>query len=165
MAELNSDLSLFISWLIKSKKRPSLTKLVVTNMPDGRGKKGGRAASQKKKFPQTVSRTPLIAPDTMVNKVTVQSCPPPLIHVAPQSQSSCTMQPEPFEVCFIGGNISVCYGCRQKYPKPSSPPSDICVKHKEWREYFPMGSATPQSKYGNCYYHCNIPCILAKCPY
>ena len=57
------------------------------------------------------------------------------------------------------------YGCRKKYPKPSSPPSDICVKHKEWREYFPTGSATPQSKYGNCYYHCNIPCILAKCPY
>ena len=113
-----------------------------------------------------MSRTPLIAPDTMGNKVTVPSCPPPLIHVAPQSQSSCTMQPEPFEVCFIGGNISVCYGCRQKYPKYNRPPpSDICIKHKEWREYFPTGSATPQSKYGNCYYHCNIPCILAKCPY
>ena len=33
VAELNRDLSQFVSWLIKAKKRPSLTKLVVTNMP------------------------------------------------------------------------------------------------------------------------------------
>ena len=53
--------------------------------------------------------------------------------------------------------IAFLHCTRQKYSKPSCPPSDICVKHKEWREYFPMGSATPQSKYRNCYYHCNIP--------
>ena len=65
----------------------------------------------------------------------------------------------------MGNIISVCYGCRQKYPKPSSPTNDICVRHKEWHEYFPAGSSTSSSRYGNVYYHCNVLCIQAKCPF
>ena len=202
VAELNSDLPQFVSWLIKAKKRPSLTKLVVTNMPDGRGKKGGKHVLKKKKAGPILSTTPvtallsspstsqqlsgpscpppllqvtiqektshkkavydppITAPDVVGNAHTVPSCPPPLVHVTPQT--SCTLQAEPFELSFITGNISVCYGCRQKYVKPCSPPNDLCVRHKEWREYFPPGSATSQLRYANCYYHCNIQ---AKCPY
>ena len=48
VAKLNRELSQSVTWLIKAKRRPSLTKLVVTNMPDGRGKKGGRSALHKK---------------------------------------------------------------------------------------------------------------------
>ena len=43
---------------------------------------------------------------------------------------------EPFVLCFISGNISVCYGCWQKYPKPCVSPNDLCVRHKEWWEFF-----------------------------
>ena len=64
------------------------------------------------------------------------SCPPPLVCVSPQNISP--LPTEPLELGFIGGNISVCYGCRQKYAKPSCPPNDLYVKHKEWREYFPL---------------------------
>ena len=166
VVELNRDLSLFVSWLIKAKRRPSLSKLVVTNMPDGRGKKGGRSASHKKVV-QTITRTPitklLSGPSDGDTQHSVPSCPPPLVHVSSQNMSPHTTKP--FELSFISGNISVCYGCRQKYAKPCGPPNDLCVKHKEWREYFPPGSAMPQSRYGNCYYHCNVPCIQAKCPY
>ena len=38
VAEVNGELSTFISWFIKAKKKPSITKLVVTGMPDGRGR-------------------------------------------------------------------------------------------------------------------------------
>ena len=37
VAEINSDLPSFVSWFKKVKKKPSLTKLVLTGMPDGRG--------------------------------------------------------------------------------------------------------------------------------
>ena len=43
VAELNHDLPQVVSWLIKVKRQPLLTKLVVTIMPDGRGKKEGRS--------------------------------------------------------------------------------------------------------------------------
>ena len=71
----------------------------------------------------------------------------------------------PLLLCFVMGNISVCYGCKQKYPKPPTPPNDICVRHKEWREHFPPGSSTSSSRHGNVYYHCNVLCIQAKCPF
>ena len=31
--------------------------------------------------------------------------------------------------------------------------------------FFPPGCATAQTRFGNVYYHSNIPCIQAKCPY
>lgn len=30
---------------------------------------------------------------------------------------------------------------------------------------FPPGSATAQIQFGNVYYHCNTPCIQARCPF
>ena len=83
--------------------------------------------------------------------------PPPLVHcpsLSPQSNS-------PFELAFVSGNISVCRGCRQRYPKPPYPPMDLCVCHKEWQKFVdPCGDQ--QSRYGNVYYHCNIPCIQSR---
>ena len=80
--------------------------------------------------------------------------PPPLVH-CPTSQTSPSLQ-SPFELAFVSGNIRVCRGCKQKYTKPASPPLDLCIRHKEWQEYLgPLG--TPQTRYGNVYYNCNIP--------
>ena len=86
--------------------------------------------------------------------------PPLLVHcplaVSPQPSG-------PFELAFISGNISICRVCRQKYPKPTFPPMDICVRHKEWQKFVdPCGDQ--QSQYGNVYYYCNMPCIQSHCP-
>jgi hypothetical protein len=81
----------------------------------------------------------------------IPTSPPPLIHVPMPSTNN------PFVLCFIRGNIRVCHGCRQKYPKPPLPPLDLCVKHQEWQRFGPHDNQ--QTRYGNVYYHCNIPCL------
>ena len=72
--------------------------------------------------------------------------------------------PSPFTLCKIAGNISVCAGCRNKYPKHPNPPDDLCIKHQEWREYTPSGSQTLQSRFGNAYYHFNPACVWIRYP-
>ena len=171
IAETNGELPKFVSWFIKAKKKPSVTKLVGTGMPTRRGRKGGKTTQYKKKTLPTTSRTLVSLPCGTTTGVSnplrpssnsMPIHPPPLIHFTPQSPSPTS---EPFLLCFISGNISVCYGCRQKYPKPCVPPNDLCVQHKEWREFFPPGSGTAQARFGNVYYHCNVPCIQARCPF
>lgn len=86
--------------------------------------------------------------------------PPPLVH-CPTAQT-----PTPsssFELAFVAGNISVCRGCRQKYSKPPVPPMDLCVRHKEWQQFIDS-CGNQQNRFGNVYYHCNIPCIRSRCP-
>ena len=80
--------------------------------------------------------------------------PPPLVHydyLAPVTL---------FELTFVVGNISVCRGCRQRYPKPAIPPLDLCIRHKEWQEFIDPF----QQKFGNVYYHANIPCVQVHWP-
>ena len=84
--------------------------------------------------------------------------PPPLIRCASTSPDA-----SPFTLAFITGNIRVCRGCRQRYPKPALAPLNLCVRHQEWQE-FAGPSGDPQTRYGNVYYHCNIPCIRARWP-
>ena len=70
----------------------------------------------------------------------------------------------PFTLCKISGNISICAGCRNKYPKHPTPPDDLCIRHQEWREYIPTGSQVPQSRFGNTYYHFSTLCVRMRCP-
>ena len=141
---------------------------MVTGIPTGRGRKGTKTTQHKKKALATTTRTPINLPPGTTPAVSNPSSnsmpvhPPPLIHFTPQSPSPAS---EPFVHRFISGNISVCYGCRQKYPKLCVPPNDLCVRHKEWCEFFPLGSGTAQARFGNVYYHCNVPCIQARCPF
>ena len=85
---------------------------------------------------------------------------PPQTFVTPQPQYA---PPSPFTLCKISGNISVCAGCRNKYPKKSDPPDDLCIKHQEWREYTPPSSRVPQGRYANVYYHFNPHCVWLRC--
>ena len=85
------------------------------------------------------------------------------------SQQSPSVQPlgnsgNPFRICFVAGNNSVCRGCKGKYFKEAGPPHDLCVLHEEWRSFTPSGSTTPQSRFGNVYYHCNAVCICLAFP-
>ena len=54
------------------------------------------------------------------------------IFVTPQPQYT---PPSLFILCKISGNISVCPGCRNKYPKKHDLPDDLSIKHKQWCEY------------------------------
>ena len=57
------------------------------------------------------------------------------------------------------------WGAGKNIPSHASPPDDLCVRHKEWREFFSTGAALPQTKYSNAYDHCNVPCIQSRCPF
>ena len=35
----------------------------------------------------------------------------------------------------------------------------MCIRHKEWREYTPIGADSPQSRFGNVYYHLDPECV------
>ena len=246
-AEHNGDLGAFIQWLKKVKTAPSITKLVTTTMPKGRGRKGCAPPRKKmKKVPVATRKSFADVLKEQTSAATVEhdqhvessssdsddserydltssggkfdieyslygcggdsqssipmssagrhhhsqqggrvelthseagtstrltvtggtqessflpALPPPLVHfpsVSPQIDS-------PFELAFISGNISVCRGCRQKYHKPPRPPTDLCVRHKEWQKFVdPCGDQ--QSRYGDVYYHCNVACVQSRCP-
>ena len=85
------------------------------------------------------------------------TCPPFLQAMPPESSNVFAphqqyyQPPTPFSVCFITGNISVCFGCKNKYPKSPKPPQDICIKHEQWREV--TTGTKQQSKFGNVYYY------------
>jgi hypothetical protein len=64
----------------------------------------------------------------------------------------------------IAGNIAVCAGCRNKYNKKLPSPNDLCIKHKEWRDYTPAGSQSPKYRFGNVYYHFDPTCVWLRCP-
>lgn len=89
----------------------------------------------------------------------------PFTASAPAPQVTPSLPPtSPFTLCKIAGNISICAGCHNKYPKHPSPPDDLCIKHQEWRKYMPAGSQTPQCRFGNVYYHFNPRCVRLRCP-
>ena len=83
----------------------------------------------------------------------------------PSTSSSWSSPPSSFVLCKIAGNVSVCTGCRNKYQKNPLPPDDMCIKHQEWCEYTPSGAQTPQSRYGNVYYHFDPQCVWHRRPW
>ena len=90
--------------------------------------------------------------------------PPPLIHSIPES-FRLDHTSEPFVLCFISGNISVCYGCRQKYPKPCVPPATICVYGTKNGGSFFLQDQQQLRPDRQCLLSCNVPCIQARCPF
>jgi hypothetical protein len=59
----------------------------------------------------------------------------------------------------IAGNISFCIRCCNKYGKNVTPPYGMCIQHEEWKQFVTTGSGSPQSRFGNVYYHFNPKCI------
>ena len=68
---------------------------------------------------------------------------------------------QPFRICFVTGNISVCNGCKGKYHKESGPPHDLCMQHEEWRTFTSSGPTTQQSRFGNVYLP--LQCTVYMC--
>ena len=65
----------------------------------------------------------------------------------------------PFRLCLIFDNISVCHGCKNRYAKNAGAPQDLCVQHEEWHTFSVPSVPTPQQCFGNVYYHPSVPCI------
>ena len=61
VAETNGELRKFVSWLIKAKKKLSVTKLVVTEMPSGRGRVVRPPSTKRKQYQPQVG-LPLLVP-------------------------------------------------------------------------------------------------------
>ena len=55
---------------------------------------------------------------------------PPLLPCQPQLQQPTFTSS--FTVTFIAGNITVCFGCKNKYTENLQPPEDLCIKHQDW---------------------------------
>ena len=72
--------------------------------------------------------------------------------------------PFTYSLHIIGGNISTCFGCKNKYNKSLKPLNDLCIKTQDWREFITPNSATPQSRFGNVYFHCKPECVLMRNP-
>ena len=76
----------------------------------------------------------------------------------------CYTVPFSYSLHIIGGNISTCFGCKNKYNKSLKPPNDLCIKTQDWREFISRNSATLQSRFGNVYFHCKPECVLMRNP-
>ena len=174
----------------KVSRKPNLTKLVTCDMPKGRGKKGGRAPPKRKVPPTIENRYPFIPlshSPSIEQSMSASGCTSPSVDMSPSlyympsssyytnysPYSSSPYYPthpppiesdHPFRVHFIGGNISVCHGCKGRYCKDLGPPYDLCIQHEEWRTYTVPGYPSPQSKFGNVYYHASVTCIVSVWP-
>ena len=73
------------------------------------------------------------------------------------------LSPLPHNTCrFIQGNISTRCGCKQKYLKPLVLSHNVCIRNEEWHSFTVQN--TPQSRYGNAYYHVNLSCVQTQWP-
>ena len=152
--------ALLLSLQREKSSGPSLSKLALTTMPKGRGRKGSKVPPRKKqaldvqqRFELTSIATMQMGQQTNIGQVYVtqasqnpsSSCYPyafPSTSYSPQQtpswfyQRQCSADPtdngvNPFRLTFITGNISVCYDCQSKYVKDAGPPHDICVFYME----------------------------------
>ena len=100
-------------------------------------------------------------------QVGMSMCSPPQAGISvcspPQVGMSLCSPPLVFRVKFIRGNISVCYGCRNRYPKKLAPPLDLCLQTEEWRQYTPAGALVPQVRWSNTY-DCRLSCVKLMWP-
>ena len=125
-------------------------------MPKGRGRKGGVAPRVHKPSHAVTTRIEMNIPETSSTNH-IASAPMSDIHTVPPPQSQlhpnsvlpqiifiaviviiiggvsvvlfkryCTV-PFSYSLHIIGGNISTCFGCKNKY-KSLKPPNDLCIK-------------------------------------
>jgi hypothetical protein len=77
--------------------------------------------------------------------------------------------PSQFHLIILHGNISVCYGCRAKFPRKISGeyedrPFNLAIQHEEERQFTNPKTSLQQSKRSNAYYHVFLTCISTKWP-
>ena len=78
-------------------------------------------------------------------------CPP---YYGPSCEYQQMSTTYPYTLQFITGNISSCFGCKNKYKKP---PNDLCIQHQDWRVVY-----SSSMKYTKDTYRNNLDWILNK---
>ena len=74
-----------------------------------------------------------------------------------------------FILVILHGNISVCSGCCQQFPRSSNgdygnPPYNMAIQHMEPRKFNSPITGIPMSKVGNAYYHVYLLCLCTNWP-
>jgi len=131
---------------------------------------------------QLYSQSPGFMPPSQYSQMTPSQISPQLPGFMPTQSSTQSlgqipgsMSPvfpapmSPFNLIMLHGNISVCSGCHQKFPRKSTgeyadPPYNLAVQHNEPRTYHSPITGMPTSKIGNAYYHVYLPCLQSKWP-
>ena len=106
---------------------------------------------------------PRLSTPSQLNQLIVPNANPPILQPIFPSPGS------PFKVIILHGNITICSGCHQRFPRKSSgtfedPPYDLAVQHFEDRYFTSPQTGLRQAKKGNAYYHAYSPCILTNWP-
>ena len=72
----------------------------------------------------------------------------------------------PFFILPLTARVKKCAGCPYPFRDPLGPPFiDLVIQHKE-KDYYPHKFGNLKvSNETNHYYHCQMPCIIARHPY
>ena len=121
---------------------------------------------------QPSSQLPLASPPLLPLHPTVTNVNSPMVAggdcsvmVSPSSITTATTEQWPFKLHFVVRNISRCAGCTGRYNKPSLPPDNLCVQHKEWGQINFPNLPSPSTRFSNAYYHLNLRCICSNWPH
>ena len=126
VAEANGMLSEFIAWFRKSKNvSPNLTKLLTSDMPQGRGRKGGKGPRKRKDTPgeilNRISLLPRCSTDTRTSQNYLSSTPPPSVNVTAPSSSSTFSFPSKYGILGYDSQASSSYLGSSDVPSTSLP--------------------------------------------
>ena len=187
VAEKNGQLLKFLKWYSSTHQKTNITAIGMLNMPKGRGQKGSVAKRKRTRSkasePEIVTSRPSLQ---TVSTISTSLVPAPYYSsrcasgasyntsVYSQSSPVCTSQsqpvnPNPFYLKFITGNIRVCQGCKGSLRAADfslpDPPYDLCVAHAEKRPYRDnSGNLVTPTTYKPSHYHLAFTCIQAVEP-
>ena len=93
---MNGKLKQFIEWYRKAKKMPSLTKLATSDMPKGRGRKGGRVPQKKQTKTPIATRVDLVDVNSVASEnATPESSGVPKLNPIPAAREHEATTPQP----------------------------------------------------------------------
>ena len=182
-SQVSGKLSNFLSWYTFTNQETNITSLSMLHMPSGRGRKGGVPKRKR-------SRLKPLEPDIVVSRPSLQAsstmssfCHSPSIATNPCMFYNTTypypylsptptlpVNPNPFYLKFITGNIRVCQGCKGSLRTSDNSippvPHDVCVARAEKRPYrdASSGNLVTPSSYKAAHYHLALACIQSVEP-
>ena len=189
-AEFCDSLFDYIAWYKKMKCKPSASYLSSLGKPKTAGKKGNtspavaqgstsalrqdnsrtRPASNSLLQDDSMRETSLpLSDDSSITLATTSSATDidsnrlsDSVMAAAEDHST-----KNYFIAFLNNRIKKCYGCGQPFNKALDgtvlpPPSDICILHKDIREFIKNGKTCKSPHPQNTYYHPSIACITKR---
>lgn len=133
-----------------------------------RGKNNNVGQNLKSSSPQHIPVT------STVSKATVAfpsgsgpACARDMSCLPPRTPLQVSVREEqPVSLTFRQGLIKRCYGCQSDFAKQtSSPPHDLILKKKDYREYFKDGGWYRSYTLSNTYHHLKVECVRMQFPH